>query len=425
MFLEQRQHFFSPPQFNNSAANLLGTTQTWPIDRTFPIEEIIIQVDFTVTTALQPFPITAQTPDQYDGILTLLQRINLSTNDGKQPRSVVDCTGVGLLEYNQRKSNNLDQATMQLAAISGLVLTSTPGTYANPGTIPVGNYTATYRVPCAPTDITDPLRSRLYLPVHLYPQDPVLKLQFQSAANMYSSGVIGNINTTIILLRREPTTVSESILRKNPGTNPNGYIDWDLIETPFTIAPGIGSEQRFALPIPGQYMDFLQRQYLGGANITRNPIDGTGTGITVATGFGVEQRWRLETGLTVKREWRWKHLRTINDYSGSISPIVIVPSSGTVETNNAFIGGTALSSAASISTNFRPPSSVLIDFAGDGVTQPGITDLSSCLDCNTPANNGLKMEIIGTPANVATNASYLFVMGRRLFGDLSKWSAFS
>jgi hypothetical protein len=441
MFLQQRFNYFSPPQFQGTGATLLGTTQKYQIDRTWPIEEIVLHVAFNVTTALTLFPLTAQSPDQYDNILQLIQHINLSVNDGKQPRSVVDCSGVAMLEYCQQCGLNLDQATLTLAALSGVsqVYTVAGGTTTlSPVPLPVGFYTLTYRIPMCHPWIGEPVRSRMYLPVHTFPQDPVLSLTFQSLANICSAGVIGAIFIDVELIRRVPTASSESLLRANPGTNPNGYIDWDLIETPFGIGIGIGSEQRFPLPIPGAYMDLLMRQYLGGTNVSRSPIDAGGTGVTTAAGvmggFGTEQRWRLETGLVVVREWRWKHLRALNDFSRPCWPTLVIGSTVagplaflTVAASNGNIGGISpfAVNGGSFMTNFRNPSSVMLNFLSDGLSGDTGVEFGSLLDCNTPANNGLKMELIGTPYSAANNGHTLAVMGRRLFGDLSRWQKFS
>lgn len=406
MFLKQKQNYFYPSQFANDSgaaaadSAILGTTQKWAIDRTWPIEEILVQVDFRVQTTALTLKASPSTPDQFENIMNLVSRINLSVNDGKQPRSVVDASGVGLLEYASLTGMNLDQATLQLAALA-------QGT-----TLAAGYYTLTYRVPIVEPWIGEPLRSRMYLPVHTYPQDPVLSLTFQNGSTMYSAGNIRQVATTIVLIRRQPTLASELLLQKTAGTNPNGYIDFDLIETPFSIAPGIGSEQRFALPIPGQYANILFRHYLGGATVTRTEIDSA----SAAANFANENRWRIETGLVVERDWRWKHLRTLTEYSRPLP--AIVPSSGTVTYGT--LGGGFVSGAG-----FRPASSVMLNFLSDGLSGDNCTELGSLLDCNTPAASGLKMEVIGTPTSVATNASYLYVMGRRYFGDLSRWQKFA
>lgn len=431
-YLAQRWTMFNPPAFNLATNTILGTTQRWAIDRTWPIEEIIIWVNFDVTTGFTTTSST--TPDMFDNILSIIQKVNLSVNDGRQPRSVVDISGVGLLEYASQVGWNLDEATTRMLAIS-----------ANPVgalAVPVGVYQMCYRIPMVDPQISEPLRTRCYLPVHTFPQDPVLSLTFNTLAGMsaVATGAIGTIRVDVQLIRRLPTTDSEKLLRSTAGSNPNGYIDWDLIETPFTVALGTSAETRFPLPVPGNYLNLLFRQYKGGAApLSRAvPID-VDTGVSIATNLGQETRWRLETGQVVLRDWRWKHMRTVNDWTRPAN--VLAPTTALTlptPTNEGFVGlssGGAVTAQLTNQTanfgllqaataNYRGPTSCMMNFLNDGVTGEGGNELGSLLDCNTPANNGLKMEIIGTPASVATNPSVLFVAGRRLFGDISRWQKF-
>jgi hypothetical protein len=428
MYLEQRFNFFNPAAFNLATNTVLGTTQRWAIDRTWPIEEILIFVNFDATALTSASPTT---PDMYDNVLQLVQRVNLSVNDGRQPRSVVDCSGVGLLEYVSNAGFTLDQATMQLVAISQ----NPVGTAA----VPTGVYQYCIRIPCAPQQVGEPLRSRLYLPAHTYPQDPVLTLTFNSLAGMgLSVGSIGTIRVDVMLIRRIPTKQSESILQSTAGSNPTGYIDWDLLETPFTMPLGTASEIRLPIPVPGAYLDLLFRQYKGGAALTRTSTLDVVVGDTIANNLGNETRWRLETGSVVQREWRWKHLRTINDFTrpatpslvgvaGVISPAFIALTSAGAVTSQVtgILPANFPTNMLAATANYRAGTSAMIPFLQDGFTGDNGNELGSLLDCNTPANNGLKMELIGTPASVATNPSVLAVMGRRFFGDLRRWQKFN
>jgi hypothetical protein len=156
------------------------------------------------------------------------------------------------------------------------------------------------------------------------------------------------------------------------------------------------------------------RHYLGGATVTRKEIDTGATG----TSFGNEGRWRIESGSVVDREWRWHDLQTLAEMQQSAN--ALITSTGTL-TFATFGGAVGASGVA----NAKPAASVLINYLTDGFSGDNATELGSALDCNTPANSGLKMELVGTPANVATNASYLFTMGRRYFGNLSGWQTFS
>lgn len=399
MYLPIQVAKFYPPQFNLASAGCLGTTQKMAVDRTYPIDHIELTVDFTVGTALTLAPATAQTNDALDNILTMVKHVNLSINDNGRIRSVVDADGVRLLEYCSLTGLNLDSSTLNLVAAS-----QTTTLAANSA------YTLTYFIPCAEIMVGEPLRSRLGLPVHNYTQDPILTLQFQSLANIASAGTITNFSVGVGLVRKVITAASEAQLQKTAGTRPDGYVDWDLIETPFTVAPGVSGEQRFPLPLTGAYLNLLISSYLGGTNITRNVLDFAGIGDTIAHGFSAEERWRIESGLNVKKEWRMKDLRAMNDRSRVLN--------GTGQTTSPTIGGNLLGS-----TNFRSASSVLHDFLRDGISGDSADELGSVLDCNLGAS--LKMEIITKVASVATNASTLTVCGRRLFGDLSKWQSIS
>ena len=402
MFLEQRYNYFSPPQFNQASAACLGTVQKWSFDRTWPVEEIVLHVVFTTGSSadMANSVSSATTPDMFDNILNVIQRINISVNEGNQPRTVVDCSGVGMLEWVSQAGLNLDAATLSMIALSQGSSVAKSGTY-----------NLTYRIPLAQPFFGDPLRIRTLLPVHLHRQDPVITLWFNSLTNMgFTAGSISNLFVDVQLIRRIPTADSEATLQKIPASI-GGYISWDLVESQYSTGVGNAAEQRYQLPIPGSYTALLFRQYLGGSAITRNTIDYAGIGDTVAHGAGSEDRWRLESGLVVKNEWRWRHLRANSDWTR--------PANSSNQTYSPNFSGGVLSA-----TNFRAASSTMIDFAGGNLNGDTVNELGSVLDCNAAALSNLKMELIGKPANVATNPSSLIVVGHRMFGDLSPWQKF-
>lgn len=424
MFLPQRFNKFTPAVFTGTASgannsSLLGTTQKFALPRTWPIEDIWVRVNFTVNTGGLTLVTSPQTPDAYDNILQLVSHINLTTNDGKQPRSVIDCSGVAMLEYQEHDAQNIDLGTRALMLM------------AQATSIPAGNYSLTYRLPMVDNSIGEPLRSRLYLPVHTYPQDPVLSLTFQNAATIYSAGNINNIIVDLLVVGRQVTPSSEALLQKSAATNPNGYIDWDLIETPFLVPLGTGAVQRFAIPLPGSYCNLMFRHYLGGANITRKEIDNGATG----SSFGLENRWDIETASNAIREFNWQQLRILSESSQVIVPqLLAIPSFaaatsagsptvaiGTLQAITLAMAGGSIPSGQGM----RYANSCWMDFLTDGQSEDIARELGSVLDCNTPANTGLKMEIVGAPTSVSTNASQLNLMGRRLFGDLSRWQKFA
>jgi len=341
---------------------LLGTSVSVPIDRTWPLEEIRVQL--YVTTGGTIPTVT----NLVDASLNYVKRITLETNDGVQPRKVVDYSGVGLIESALQLAGNVDRMT---AECRRLIQTSS-------------TYRITYRVPLVHPAIYGPLRTQMLCPVHLHPQDPKLTIDFNPAASCYSANAPSVIGADVLLCRREITkAVNDAVLANG------GFIPMDLVESSYTF-PLTGAEYRFQIPTPGVYANLLMRGYLGGANVTRDDVH--------VTTVGSEGVVRIESGGTVISEWKNHQLRSINEDSQS----------GDFD-NPA---GTTMAIA-------RWPGQWNLDFLTDGIVDAD--ELGSCLDCNLPAASGLKMELIGTTATVATNASTLYVGGYRFFGDLSRW----
>ena len=413
MYLKQHKRFYYPNQFQSGSvgggknAPILGTTVRTTIDRNWAVEEIILFVNFHTSAAMTPVA-SPTTPDQADNILSILQHINLSVNDGIKPRTVIDSSGIAQLEYQALFGQNVDQATAYLAAVSQQTGSTS---------IPSGWNTLTYRLSCPPTRMGESLRSRLYLPIHKHVQDPTLSLTFSPLSNITATAAyIDAVNVEMLVLYREPTVQSESVLAatgKQAGlTNPWGYIDWDRLETPYSVALGTSKETSFDLPIPGAYTELLCRHYLGGNTLTRAAIDGSDAPGTIIP--GLEPRWRIETQSFVEQEWRWKHLRSFTEMQRTLP--AVIPSTGTIyqgQFNGGLVGG-----------NFRSSASVGLDFLTDGLSGDNGTELGSVLDTNKASAANAKMQIIGTPASVTTNSSYLFVMGTRIFGNIAGLQTF-
>jgi hypothetical protein len=382
MMTPKRLTYLSPAALQVASGNLVGTTVKLAIDRTWPIEEIIVLMDIRAHGT----PLSTLT---CDGVLKLLKRVNFSINDGIQPRSAVDFTGPGLLEYALHAGLNLGPGTMECirATIAGTLVASS-------------YYRIGYRIPLVHPIITEPLRTRMLCDVNNHPQDPVLTLDFGTTAEMAGAGTQCTVELAdVILVRRQVSReLDERILKDG------GFIKSDLIETAFQIGTGVSGEQRWQVPTPGQYANLLLRHYKGGAAVTRNDVSETLT-------LGSETRWRLESGGVVIHDWRNKHLQELNAYSR-----VLNSSDQTYAPNP----GEALAAA----TLYQDPAHVMLDFLSDGVNgnQPA-NELGSLLDCNLPTNSGLKMEVIGSVGSVATNGSTLYIGGQRFFGDLSRWQA--
>ena len=400
MLLPIRLNSVNSSELQPGTTALLGTTRKVNLPRVWGLEEILVFVSFTTDSTA---PTAGTSPDKW---LNLLKRVNLSINDGIQPRTVVDFTGPGLLEYAVSAGLNLDAATLAVCNAAPLASTT---------------YRICYRIPLVHPMVGEPLRTRMLLPIHNHPQDPILTLEFATAAEVYAANAPTLVTSEVVLVQREINPLHPYNAKV---MNEGGFIPFDLMETPFTIGTGVSGEQRFSIPTPGAYANLLCRQYLGGSTVTRAVLDATTT-------IGSETKWRLETGGTVIREWRWKYLQAINEFSKPLtglgqaySSIFTGASNGgsaTVTTvyqaNNPRPGSYTLASG----TAFMPAATAMLDFLTDGLDSA--TELGSLLDCNVPFNQGLKMELIGSVASVATNASTLYIGGHRYYGDLSRWKA--
>ena len=376
MMLKKRTQFFNP--VNMQGAAVLGTTQTFDVPNTQPIEEILVLVTATAGG-------TGPTLSGVDNVLGLVKKFTLNINDVVQPRSQVSYSGIGLLEYCSQAGFNLDRSTLET-----LRLSQGSSIAANM------NFRVAYRVPIVHPMITEPVRTRMLMPCHTWANQPQISIDFANAADIYSAGSLSGITVEIIVKYRVmPADLTASILKGG------GFIASDLIETATSLPLGSAGEVRIPVTTPGQYLGLLVRSYKGGASVTRDVVD-------QVTTLGSETRWRIESGLSVLTEWRWKHVQTDNDYSR--------PANVLSQTSSPNFGG-----VVAASTSYQPAGSVMLDFLSDGLDSAN--ELGSLLDCNIAPNAGLKMEIVGAQASVATNASILYIGGHRLFGNVSQWQA--
>ena len=382
MLLPQRTLILTPPNFQLASAGILGTSQTMTIDRTWPAEEIHARVTFTTGA-------TAPTLSGCDNILNIAKKFTLSVNDGTNPKVILQSSGVALLEYCELTGFNNDQETLSVIglAIAGATLAANT------------RYQLTYRLPLVNPMIGEPIRSLCLLPCHTYPQDPVLTVDFAQPSEMYSAGTLSAVVCDFFVIRRYISPAVNDYILKN-----GGFIPGDLLENVASIQLGQSGAVRLPINTPGGYTNFCLRQYLGGSAITRGCID-------ASTTPGQETQWTLESGQVVLRSWKWLFLQAQNGFTDCRN--------SANQTYSPRIGGTLPSGQV-----IRPPVSNLLDFLSDGLSGNGANELGSVLDCNLAANTGLKMEIVGNVASVATNPSSLSIMGHRLYGNLSRWQTF-
>jgi hypothetical protein len=382
MMLQKRQNVYQPASLTPGSSNLLSSTVRFDqFDRSYAWEEMFLIVDFTVGTAL--------TTCTVDGALNVARNINLSINDGKRPRSVVNASGAFLLEYAGKVGLNhpVENREMYRAHAAGTWAAS-------------GVYRVVYRIPFVHPLITEPLRTRCLLDVHNHVANPVLTVDFSSMAQMASAGTFTAMTAEVVVIGRDiPASLNDQILKDG------GFMQYDILETLYTIPLSTSGTQRFQIQTPGWYSGLLLRQYKGGATVTRAPIDNTTTA-------GSETKWQLTQGSFQRMEFRGKHIRALNDLSGVMN--------AASQTSSPEAAG-----ALASNTNYQNPSSIFLDFLTDGMD--AAAELGSLLDCNAPSNSVNRTELVCTDvASVATNASLLYVGGHRFYSDnglVSKWQA--
>lgn len=403
MFLPPRRQILRPQNLNPGGTVLLGSTAL-PVDieTSQPLEEVMVVVNATVNAA-----ISGAVATNPDFMLGILKRFRLVLQDQGKPRAIVDFSGVGLLEYASRVGLNLGRST----------LASIRQSQANAFAASL-QFRICYRIPLVHPMLGESLRTRMLLPVHLLTEAPQILLDFETAANLFTTGSFTSVSADIVLLKRDITPAqSDEIIADG------GFLTYDLMENVSAVPVGYaGPEYKFPIAQAGSYLGVMLRTYRGGASVTRDVIDKTTT-------FGSEQRWRIERGGNVLTEFCMHHQQEINDWSGV---------SNCLTANSAAATGTfaAPTSAGSptvrfdlpnfggyvaANTLFQPASSVLLDFLSDGLGAEGANEFGSVLNCNVVP--GQKVELIGEVANVATNSSLIYMGGHRIYGDLSRWQA--
>ncbi len=272
MIFQARTNYIQNADTAAAAALTLGSSVRIALDRTFPIESIWLRVRFTVTTAMA----TANA----DSLQNIVRQIDLSISDGVKTRSVVRCSGPGLLEFAAQQQTNLDRTTL-----------------ANINTNTTGAKEMTFPIWCAHPQIVDPVGSFLLLPVTRFPNDPVLTIDFSSQTQMDTNA------TPTFALTASTLQVEAIVVRRQVSTEKFPYLDWDLIEqvVPF---PNTGNEQRVELLTPGSYTGQLYRCFTTAS--ARGDI---------ASGTNNDDPWRIESLGVVFRRWRNSHLQIINDSS--------------------------------------------------------------------------------------------------------------
>lgn len=356
MIFQRRQDIVPLTLPAAAANNAVGLSIRQPLDRTFPIESIFLRLNFTLATAAQS---TAQ------GFANIIKRANLTVTDGVRPRSVVDATGADLLEWTVQTMGNLDRLT--LAALASAAVS--------------GTFTMTIPIFCAHPQIEDPMGSMFLLPVTRYPNDPVLSLDFYTAATDISATGTVQVNHADLVINRRQVTVE-----KFP------YVDWDFLATEQIFAAA-QSDVRVELPTPGSYTGMLVRGWSTSGTLAAE-VRGDFAAGTANQGL---DPWRIESLGVVYRRFRWSEIQAENDLSRII---------------------TSLTPTFAGTVNVWPTASYYLDFLTDKMGATA-NELGSVLDANIPTNSGAKLYLMGNCAA----ASKARVLTHRVYGDLSALKA--
>ena len=403
-----------------TAANFPQQTITVPLPRAWPIEYVDVICTVVVTAGA---PLGAAITH---GLINLLRRAKVEVTDDSGPRTVMNVTGPGVLQLNVNEGTNLDRGTWSAIADSRQALV--PGTAV---------YQITYRLNFVHPAIVGALRPRMLLPVHLHPQDPILTLDFEAAANIHTTANPFSAATVeVVIHQREIPRNFAMAINKDSGGNPlRWFLRSDVVETQNAIANGTTGEQRFTIPAPGQYSGLAIYHIQGGAALALADIS-QAVRSTAGAGAGAETKWTLESGGNVIHAFRMKHARVDNDFTRAnlelkrgLSHLIINRDANGLNTNAAAAAqntqplynlGPNFGGAATAGVAEQDPSSIYLDFLTDGQVDAG--ELGSLLDCNLPVATGLKMELVGNVnAPAGANGSQVNLVGRRFFDDLTPW----
>ena len=398
-------------------------------DNAYPIYGFAVTVAFTVGTAITPtIKTTATTPAHVDNLLGLVQRIQLTVDEtgvnqiykpqpqGGLPvgaRVVIDRPGTSFIELNPLDQLNNDSATQIMQALTALQY---PGGASGNPTIPVGDYEITYFVSLGMLTFGEPLFSRCLLPLHLMKSAPQLSIQFAQGTDIMGGAAWANnitgLSTRINSICGVPTPQFEAFIRSK-----GGYLLFDDSESSRQPALGSNAECKFDIPAPGQIPVLGFRHYKGGAVVTRDVIDGSGTGISLATGLNAETEWQIQANGVPKKKFRFRELLRLNDLQRSVTgaAISVTPSSGTA-TAYASFGANCPTLPA---TNIRPASVTKLDCLQNMVQDGAGTELGSTIDGDTPFLGNKKLQLVGSPASVATYASTLQMRTFRFLSDVT------
>lgn len=382
-----------------------------PIDRTFPIDSIEIEVTGNITAAAARM--------NCEGLPKILNQITLDVKDGQdayQPISSI--TGPDLLEYAVHECNGLSRDTLQAM---GLVALPKDYIYAGSPTFFGFNSTGRFRI-CYPINFVlpqlgDPLAEAFLLPVTRYPTDPILTLTFSTQGEIDIHGVptfeAEDITVRIHVRRRQVTDINWQFIKQD-------FSAWEYDITQDA------DNRRDEMLTPGSYFGMLSKQFLKMA-----AGDYSGHYIRHCLAKENNPQFSIKSLTDVLRQFTWPSVRDRNDrtrpgivlppYTADGGIAVSTPVAGTAGGDAViFVPPSPLPGTVTYSAGDSMPlwpASYFHDFLTDGYGDA--MELGSVLDANIPANSGAKLWLIGNYGLNGQTAGKMRQLIRRAYGNLN------
>jgi hypothetical protein len=322
---------------NKETGIALGSTKSFKLSRLWHLEALFVRVRFTVSTAANVL--------NADGLAAILKRVTLEVSHGSNTRTVVNVTGRGLLDWNHQVTGGNDKYFVANAT-------------ANSTT----TYTFYYPIWFVPPQIADPLGSAFLLPTPAFNDDPVLTLQFASAADVdVGTGVfaISAMEADVITHRREVLGELETL-------------QTELVEDTEAFAASV-TRHATKIATPGHYTGILIRGYTS-TSARGDIMDSSGN-------------FSLECLGTVIRRFRLLDEEVMNNQS------VFAPNMTGMNAGNYYL-----------------------DFLSDKVGD-SVLDLGSVLSTNSLAGTGAELQLI---KDITGGAGVkMGLVKHRIFGDIA------
>lgn len=361
MMFEKKQDYILPRETNSF---LPGTIATFDIPRELPIENMFLRATWSVSAYTAPTFLA-------DGPLAHFRRILLNGPDGARNRNVIDCSGIGLIEYAKHITGHIDPITA-----SQVNSARATGVYA-PTYAATTDYTINIPMHFALPNLDDPVSSAFLLPVDRYNANPQLQVQFGATTDVFSAGTFTNqtARLSLVINRRIVNRLNWPI------------VDGELGELRVDYS-ATGANQRFDLPITGYYTGLLLRQYR--TNALRGALDVATIGDY--SDADNNNAWTLELSGNNIRRFRLADLEMENDFSEATG------------------GGQGDILAGSFFMDF------LSDRTGSDSGDAGVA-LGSCLNANIPLNSGSRLSLIQNVQTYTAGQTRTHVHYHKFYGN--------